>query len=38
MALKDKHGACDDLEKADGLGNEMALRLVEKYCKDKIKR
>ena len=33
MALKDKHGACDDLEKADGLGNEMALRLVE-ICKN----
>lgn len=33
MALKDKRGACDDLRKADSLGDEMALRLVERYCK-----
>ncbi len=35
MALKDKRGACDDLKKADGLGDEMALKLVEKYCKQR---
>lgn len=33
MAIKDKRGACADLTKADGLGDEMALKLVEKYCK-----
>lgn len=35
MALKDKRGACEDLNKADGLGDEMALQLVERYCKQK---
>jgi tetratricopeptide (TPR) repeat protein len=34
MASKDKRGACMDLEKADGLGDEMAYKLIEKYCKD----
>jgi len=33
MASKDKRGACDDLAKADGLGDEMALKLIERYCK-----
>ncbi len=33
MAKKDKKGACEDLEKADGLGNELAIRLIEQYCK-----
>lgn len=33
MAAKDKHGACDDLQKADSLGNEMAPQLHEQYCK-----
>ena len=33
MASKDKRGACADLEKADGLGDEMAIRLFEKYCR-----
>lgn len=33
MAIKDKRGACEDLEKADGLGDEMAIKLVERYCK-----
>ena len=33
MAIKDKRGACEDLEKADGLGDEMAVQLVERYCK-----
>ncbi|MBS1653155.1 MAG: hypothetical protein JSU07_14205 [Bacteroidetes bacterium] len=33
MASKDKQGACDDLNKADGLGDEMAMKLIEKYCK-----
>jgi tetratricopeptide (TPR) repeat protein len=35
MASKDKRGACDDLAKADGLGDEMALRLIEQYCKQR---
>jgi tetratricopeptide (TPR) repeat protein len=35
MASKDKHGACEDLEKADGLGDEMAVKLIEKYCKQR---
>ncbi|WP_317897382.1 tetratricopeptide repeat protein [Aurantibacillus circumpalustris] len=34
MASKDKRGACEDLGKADGLGDEMAVRLYEKYCRD----
>ncbi len=34
MASKDKRGACADLEKADGLGDEMAVKLIERYCKD----
>jgi tetratricopeptide (TPR) repeat protein len=33
MAAKDKRGACDDLQKADSLGNEMAPGLYEQYCK-----
>ena len=33
MAIKDKRGACQDLEKADSLGDEMAIKLVERYCK-----
>lgn len=35
MAVKDKRGACDDLQKADGLGNELALKLIETYCKQR---
>ena len=34
MASKDKRGACEDLGKADGLGDEMAVRLYDQYCKD----
>jgi tetratricopeptide (TPR) repeat protein len=34
MASKDKRGACKDLEKADGLGDEMAIKLIERYCSD----
>lgn len=34
MASKDKRGACEDLGKADGLGNEMAVKLYDQYCKD----
>ena len=34
MASKDKRGACEDLGKADGLGDEMAVKLYEKYCRD----
>jgi len=33
MASKDKRGACSDLEKADGLGSELALKLIQQYCK-----
>ena len=33
FASKDKHGACDDLNKADSLGDEMAIKLIETYCK-----
>lgn len=34
MASKDKRGACEDLGKADGLGDEMAVKLYEQYCRD----
>jgi tetratricopeptide (TPR) repeat protein len=34
LASKDKRGACQDLEKADTLGDEIAYKLIEKYCKD----
>lgn len=34
MASKDKRGACEDLQKADSLGNEMAVQLYERYCRD----
>jgi len=33
FASKDKRGACADLEKADGLGDEMAYKLIDKYCR-----
>lgn len=33
MAIKDKHGACEDLNKADGLGNEHAAQIIERFCK-----
>lgn len=33
MASKDKRGACKDLERADVLGDEIAYKLIEKYCK-----
>jgi tetratricopeptide (TPR) repeat protein len=33
FASKDKRGACDDLNKADSLGDEMAVQLIETYCK-----
>ncbi|MBA3681786.1 MAG: tetratricopeptide repeat protein [Bacteroidetes bacterium] len=33
MAIKDKHGACDDLNKADGLGNASAAQIIERFCK-----
>jgi tetratricopeptide (TPR) repeat protein len=29
----DKRGACEDLQKADSLGNELAPGLYEQYCK-----
>lgn len=33
FASKDKRGACQDLEKADSLGDQMAIKLIEQYCK-----
>jgi tetratricopeptide (TPR) repeat protein len=33
MASKDKRGACEDLEKADSLGDELAIKLIQQYCK-----
>ena len=33
FASKDKQGACEDLNKADSLGDEMAIKLIETYCK-----
>lgn len=33
FASKDKKGACDDLNKADSLGDEMAIKLIQTYCK-----
>lgn len=33
FASKDKRGACQDLEKADSLGDQMAFKLIEQYCK-----
>lgn len=33
MALKQKEEACKDLQKADSLGDNMAFKLIEQYCK-----
>lgn len=33
FASKDKRGACQDLEKADALGDQLAFKLIEQYCK-----
>lgn len=33
MAAKDKRGACDDLQKADGLGSDIAPQKYDSYCK-----
>lgn len=33
MALKQKEEACKDLQKADSLGDTMAVKLIEQYCK-----
>jgi tetratricopeptide (TPR) repeat protein len=33
FASKDKRGACEDLNKADTLGDPMAYKLIEQYCK-----
>ncbi len=33
FAGKDVRGACDDLNKADTLGDKMAYQLIDKYCK-----
>ncbi len=32
-AIKDRRGACKDLEKADALGDQMAYPLIQEYCK-----
>lgn len=34
LASGDKKGACKDLEKADGLNNEKAYDLLQKYCSE----
>jgi hypothetical protein len=34
FASKDKRGACEDLNKADSLGDQVAYKWIEKYCKD----
>ena len=33
FASGDRKGACKDLERADGLNNEKAYELIQKYCK-----
>lgn len=33
FASKDKRGACEDLSKADTLGDAMAYKLIDQYCK-----
>ena len=33
FASKDKRGACDDLNRADSLGDDMAIKLIQAYCK-----
>jgi tetratricopeptide (TPR) repeat protein len=33
FASKDKRGACEDLNKADTLGDKMAYKLIDQYCK-----
>jgi tetratricopeptide (TPR) repeat protein len=33
FASKDKRGACEDLNKADTLGDGMAYKLIDQYCK-----
>ena len=37
FASGDKTGACKDLTHADGLNNEKAYDLLQKYCKDEVK-
>ena len=37
FAMGDKKGACEDLFTADGMANEMASKLVDKYCNKKLK-
>ncbi len=37
MASGDKKGACKDLQKADGLNDEKAYPLIQRYCDDKNK-
>lgn len=33
FASRDKRGACEDLNKADTLGDKMAYKLIDQYCK-----
>lgn len=33
MALKQKEEACKDLQKAESLGDDLAVKLIEQYCK-----
>jgi hypothetical protein len=32
MASKDRKGACEDLQRADQLGSNVAYRLIQQYC------
>jgi len=34
MASKDRRGACEDLNKADQLGSDVAIKYIQQYCKD----
>ena len=34
MASKDRKGACEDLNKADQLGSDVAYKLIQQYCGD----
>ncbi len=34
MASKDHRGACEDLNKADQLGSDIAIKYIQQYCRD----
>ena len=34
MASKDRKGACEDLNKADQLGSDIAIKYIQQYCND----